>query len=97
MVVAYHAARLKRVHESILFRELPVKRFGILVVVPPAVKPDASHRAVSGEQFPQLGIHEAVISRPVVTGQAGAGVETRTPLRVVFPTPVYVGIINVET
>ena len=38
--------------------------FVFLLMVEP-VKPDQGHRSVSGEKFPQLGIHVIEVSRPL--------------------------------
>ena len=95
VVVAHEARRLQVMNERILMVELPVKCHAVLVVIPPAVKPNGINLAIVSKQFRELRVHKVVIALPI-----GLAFPTRAApraaARIVLPRPVDVGIIKVE-
>ena len=89
MIVAYKASGLQLVYQLILTRQLPVE-IGILILIPPAVEPNGTYRAIVGEQLRQLVVHKLIIARPVAFGVRTACPPTRASPRIVFTIPVEV-------
>ena len=95
VVVAHEARRLQAMNERILMVQLPVKRHAVLIVVPPAVKPNGINLAVVRKQFGELRVHKVVIALPI--GLAfPTRAAARATARIVLPRPIDVGIIKVQ-
>ena len=67
VVIAHKAGGLQAVDKGVLFRQLPIE-IGVLILVPPAIKPDGSYGAVVGKKFGQLVVHKLVVAGPVSLG-----------------------------
>ena len=63
MVVPYEASGLQTLDEGVLLLESPIEF--LLLVVPHAIEPDCSNRAVIGQELSQLTIHESIIAVPI--------------------------------
>ena len=96
MVVAHKATRLNVVNHPVLLLELPVERRGILVVVPPSVKPYRPYRTIVGEKFLQLPVHETVIRVPVLLPLRPAGCPAGASFRIVRSCPVEMRVIEMQ-
>ena len=93
MVVSYEASGLQTLDEGVLFLESPVEF--LLFVVPHAIEPDGSNRAIIGQKLSQLTIHESIIALPIRGGWV-----VRTVLaascRIVCPLPIHVAVVEME-
>ena len=93
MVVPYKASRLQTLDEGVLLLESPVEF--LLLVVPHAVEPNGSNRAVIGQELSQLTVHEGIIAVPIRGGRV-----VRTVLagsrRVVRALPIHVAVVEME-
>ena len=96
VIIGHEAVRLDAVDEPVLLLKLPIERGGVAVVVPESVKPDAADFAVIGEEFPELGVHEIVICLPVRLGRILSGREAGASGRIVIPSPVNVGVVEMK-
>ena len=96
VVVGHEAVRLDAVDEPVLLLKLPIERSRVAVMVPESVKPDAAYLAVIGEEFPELGVHELVICLPVRLGRVLSGREAGASGRIVIPSPVNVGVVEMK-
>ncbi len=75
MIVADKAGRLKIVNQVILAAEVPYARLLLtwtVVLVPYAVKPYRSYRAVAGQKFGELRVYEIHVMLPCIYSAAGA-------------------------
>ena len=81
--------------KGILLGQLPVER-RILVLIPPAVKPDGSHLAVVGEQLCQLIVHKLIVALPVAVGIGTSCSSARTAPRSILTPPVDVRVIEMD-
>ena len=95
MVVPNEASRLKLVYQFILSGQLPIET-GVLILIPPAVKPDGAYRPVVGEQLRQLIVHEAVITCPVTFRIGTTRPPTRSSPRAILAIPVNVRVIKMQ-
>ena len=96
MVVAHKETGLEAVKQSILLVKLPVKRLGVAVVVPHAIKPDGIGVIIL-HKLCQLGVHELEIGGPVGLLGVLSCVASDTSGRIVVACPVDVGIIEVDS
>ena len=95
MIVADEAGGLQTMDESILLGQTPVER-GVLVLIPPSVKPYSSYLAVIGKEFGELIVHECIVRVPVLLVNGSACTQTCTAKRSVFTLPVDVRVVEVD-
>ena len=93
MVVSYEASGLQTLDEGVLLVESPVEF--LLFVVPHAVKPDGSNRAVIGQELSQLTIHEGIIAVPI-KGRFVTRHFVSPTRRVVRTVPIQVAVVEME-
>ena len=84
-------------NHRILLIELPVKRHRILIMIPETIKPNGANRAVVGEQFRKLIVHELIIMRPVGFGRIASGMMSGAAPRIIFARPIQMRIVEMQT
>ena len=88
VVVADETLRLQLMNERILLGQLPIERLCVAVVVPPAIKPDGTHRPIVREQFGELRVHKSIIAGPVGFCLVASRAIARASLRIILASPV---------
>ena len=96
MVVPNQASRLQAVYHGILPGQLPVK-IRILVLVPPAIKPNGTYFSIIGEQLGQLIVHEFIVAVPVALRIRSSRSTSGASPRSIFAIPVDVRIVEMQT
>ena len=97
VIVSHDAGWLQAVDQRILFGQFPVKGHGVVLVIPPAVKPNAVYLTILCQQLGELGIHEAVVRLPIFLCTILARIDSRYAGRIIVARPVYMGVIQVES
>ena len=96
MVVHNQAAWLQAMDEFILLWQLPVK-IRILILIPPAVKPDTSHLAVVGKKLSKLVVHKLIVALPVTLRIRTASTSTCSSPYSILTIPVDMRVIKVQS
>ena len=93
VIVTDQATRLDFVDHRILLIQLPVL---IERLVPPAVEPDRSDRAVVGQQFGELVVHKIPIVAPLAMFGTARVMAAASQRIIVGTSPIHVGIVEIK-
>ena len=96
VIVAHQTRGLQAMDERVLSWQLPIKGYTVLIVIPPAIKPDGTNRAIACEELGQLPIHEVVILRPILLLGIFARVAGSASGGIIITRPVDVAVIKVQ-